>query len=212
MSDTAIVQLIGFATLVVTTLAGIITMWVKFHADATNRELDIQERDLQARLASASRESLKREVVKQAEAVQAIVQDSTDSNAAQATLQADKQRLLSDVVELQALDTLHHALQPVFDDLIEKFKTGDISDQELTQFIARLYVIANDESRETAQQPSAKLTLDRALDLARFRNLTAPPHEKKENVAAGEAMRVEAEPQRDKAVDDGEGPASKPKA
>jgi hypothetical protein len=224
MSDSAIIQLIGFATLI----AGYA---FKLFQDGRNRKWDLQDakrRDEEKILANAA---LRREVVRQGLITQDLVQDNTtagakqaEANAAHMTALEDKQNVLSGVVEIQALDTLHHAEQPFFDDLIDKYKEAAaateiadqrarMNDQELTQFIQRLHVIANDTAQRTAQQPNAKFMLGKALDMAIARGLKpAPPSEADANISAGESMRIEAHPQRDLAVDDGEGPKSKPRA
>lgn len=123
-----------------------------------------------------------------------------------ATVIADEKReILASVVEINAAEILHHAKQPVFDFLIDKFKDpGTMSDQEMVQFIQRLEIIANDTRQKTPQQPAARMMLDRALAVARGRNLKVSTRaELGENRAAGEAMRVEAEPNKGR-HDDGE--------
>lgn len=119
-----------------------------------------------------------------------------------ATVIADEKReMLASVVEINAADILHHANQPMFDILIDKFTQApdSMTDQELVQFIQRCEAIANDVRKKTPQQPAARLMLDRALTFAHGRNLTVSTRaELAENRAAGEAMRVEAEPQKGK--------------
>jgi len=118
-----------------------------------------------------------------------------------------KQELVGAVVQLTASDILHHAKQPVMDILIDKFNLDPdlMTDQELTQYIQRLYVISHDRTQQTAQQPAARMMLDRTLMVAKKRELdVAITAEGGENRIAGEAMRAEAEPQRNLKIDVGE--------
>lgn len=137
--------------------------------------------------------------------------DTVAVEVKKATVIADEKReILASVVEINASEILHHANQPVFDILIDRFKDHEkMTNQEMIQFIQRLEIIANDTREKTPQQPAARLMLDRALNVARGRNLkVATRAELGENRAAGEAMRVEAEPQKGK-HDDGEKGESK---
>lgn len=211
MSDAAIIQLVGFATLVLTTGAGIVTMVIKIRADARNRELDLKDRELQARIDSVGRESLKRVVVQQANATKELIADNTtitQQSAEQLGIVQERQELTQGVVEQTALDTLHHTAQPVFDDLIDKYKADTLTDQELTQFIERVRVIASDPTDTTAQLPSARLMLQSAGQRQKVRDSQkiVPASEHRENEVAGEQMRLEAEPQQGQSVDNGEGP------
>jgi hypothetical protein len=175
-----VISIIGFLTLIVTSL---VTMWTA----SRNRRWDLEDRrERDAKLLKAAEE------VKEAAVVTTAAQGK-------------KQEILSAVVEIAALDILHHAQQPMFDLLIDKFKDPNaMSDQELTQFIQRLNVIACD-TQLTAQQPAARLMLDAALKQATKRDLqVSTVTEGGENRIAGESMRAEAEPQRNQKRDDGE--------
>ena len=182
-----VISLIGFASLIVTSVVTMLTA-------RQNRKWDLEDRRARDEKLLQATTEVKAATV----AVAEEVQKSTEAAA-------HKQELLSAVVELTASDILHHARQPIMDLLIDKFKDPDsMSNQDLTQFIQRLFVIKNDRTQITAQQPAASLMLDRALALAVKRDLQVPtPAEGGENRIAGEAMRSEAEPQRGK-VDDGE--------
>jgi len=182
-----VISLIGFASLIVTSVVTMLTA-------RQNRKWDLEDRRARDEKLLQATTEVKAATV----AVAEEVQKSTEAAA-------HKQELLSAVVELTASDILHHARQPIMDLLIDKFKDPDsMSNQDLTQFIQRLFVIKNDRTQITAQQPAASLMLDRALALAVKRDLQVPtPAEGGENRIAGEAMRSEAEPQRGK-IDDGE--------
>ena len=182
-----VISLVGFASLIVTSVVTMLTA-------RQNRKWDLEDRRARDEKLLQATTEVKAATV----AVAEEVQKSTEAAA-------HKQELLSAVVELTASDILHHARQPIMDLLIDKFKDPDsMSNQDLTQFIQRLFVIKNDRTQITAQQPAASLMLDRALALAVKRDLqVATMAEGGENRIAGEAMRSEAEPQRGK-IDDGE--------
>jgi hypothetical protein len=114
----------------------------------------------------------------------------------------DRIKLLWAMGEQRAMETLHHLEQPIFDYLIEQFQSHTMTPQELTQFTERLEAIIADPGM-FEQHPSASVLLNSALaeGEARFglpgQRAQGLAGVLKENVIAGEAMRVEAKPQRE---------------
>lgn len=181
-----ITLVVGFLTSIAASLFGI---W----KDGSNRKADEKKAILQRQWELEDRRENNAKLLAATETVAIEVSKAT-------VIADEKREILAAVVEVGASEILHHAKQPVFDVLIDKFKDPtSMSDQEMIQFIQRLEVIANDTRKKTPQQPAARLMLDRALTVARGRSLrVATRAELGENRAAGEAMRIEAEPQKGK--------------
>jgi hypothetical protein len=72
-----------------------------------------------------------------------------------------RQGLLWSLTEQRAVDALHHVTQPVFDDLLEKFRSKTLTVAERDQFIDRLEVLASEPLSVSTQLtiPAAEILL-----------------------------------------------------
>jgi hypothetical protein len=110
-----------------------------------------------------------------------------------------RQGLLWSVGEQRAMELIHHTDQPFFDYLIDQYQAHTLTDQELDQFISRLEVLSEDESKVLTQGPPAKLLLNSAMNerltrtgLPRLPTNKSDQQTTDENTRASQTMALES--------------------
>jgi len=126
----------------------------------------------------------------------AAVREAIAPTHARVVILEKHERLIWNVAMQRAFEKLHHADQPVFDTLLEAFRSHEMTEQQLVQFIERLSILVKDTSQKE-RIPSANLLLEAALSEYEARlgfggEVLRSAKTDKENVAAGQSMAQEA--------------------